>query len=189
MDVLLIILIYMAVSLLISLGAKKARDEQQRKAEGKPEKDSLPVQKHEHKMMNGENDMTQGFFDQFPALWDAFEKQLKGHIIEALAAKNSEGADSSKTKLSSIYWNIGCAYWCYSTGAGSHWKTQLEEVFFEHRYYDTIKQLDQYYGLDALVAQRMEGLNTLDVQEQYRLAVKPLLDEQKQKLMAAFSQS
>ena len=78
MDVLLIILIYMAVSLLISLGAKKARDEQQRKAEGKPEKDSLPVQKHEHKMMNGENDMTQGFFDQFPALWDAFEKQLKG---------------------------------------------------------------------------------------------------------------
>ena len=186
MDILLIIVIYMAVSLVISLGAKKARDEQQRKAEEKSKKDSLPVQKHEHKMMNGENDMTQGFFDQFPALWDAFEKQLKGHIVDALAARSSEGADSGKTKLSSVYWNIGCAYWCYSTGAGSHWKTQLEEVFFEHRYYDTIKQLDQYYDLDALVAQRMEGLNTVDVHEQYRLAVKPLFDEQKQKLMAAF---
>ena len=130
--------------------------------------------------------MTQGFFDHFPALWDGFEKQLKGHILEALAAKTSEGADSGKTKLSSVYWNTGCAFWCYSSGAGSRWKTQLEEVFFEHRYYDTIKQLDQYSGLDALVAQRMESLNTVAVQEQYRLAVKPLLDEQKQKLMAAF---
>ena len=188
MDVLLIIVIYMAVSLVISLGAKKARDEQQRKTEEKPKKDSLPVQEHEQKMMNGENDMTQGFFDQFPALWDAFEKQLKGHIVEALAARSSEGADSGKTKLSSVYWNIGCAYWCYSAGAGSHWKTQLEEVFFEHRYYDTIKQLDQFSDLDVLVAQRMENLNAVDVQEQYLLAVKPLLDEQKQKLMAAFAE-
>lgn len=132
--------------------------------------------------------MTQGFFDQFPTLWDGFEKQLKDHILAALAAKSSDGADTGKIKLSSVYWNIGCAYWCYSTGAGTHWKTQLEEVFFEHRYYDTIKQLDQYYGLDALVAQRMEGLNTVDAQEQYRLAVKPLFDEQKQKLMAAFAE-
>ena len=178
----------MAVSLVISLGAKKARDEQQRKAEEKPKKDSLPVQEHDQTMMNGENDMTQGFFDQFPALWDAFEKQLKGHIIEALAAKNTEGADSSKTKLSSVYWKIGCAYWCYSTGAGSHWKIQLEEVFFEHRYYNTIKQLDQFSDLDVLVAQRMEGLNAVDVQEQYLLAVKPLLNEQKQKLMAEFAE-
>lgn len=130
--------------------------------------------------------MTQGFFDRFPTLWDGFEKQLKDHIVEALAAKSSDGADTSKTKLSSVYWNIGCAYWCYSTGIGYHWKTQLEEIFFEHRYYDTIKQLDQYSGLDALVAQRMEGLNTTDTQEVYRLAVKPLLDEQKQTLTAAF---
>ena len=140
----------------------------------------------EQRKMRGANGMTQGFFDQFPALWDGFEKQLKDHIVEALAARSSEGADSDKTKLSSVYWNIGCAYWCYSTGAGSLWKTQLEEVFFEHRYYETIKQLDQYSGLDALVAQRMEGLKTVDVQEQYHLAVKPLFDEQKQKLMAAF---
>ena len=132
--------------------------------------------------------MTQGFFDQFPALWDGFEKQLKVHIVEALAAKSSEEAGSGKTKLSSVYWNIGCAYWCYSTGAGSHWKTHLDEVFFEHRYYNTIKQLDQFPNLDALAAQRMEGLNTVDVQEQYRLAVKPLLDEQKQKLMDAFAE-
>lgn len=132
--------------------------------------------------------MDKEFFGRFPALWDAFEKQLKGHIVEALAAKSSEGADSGKTKLSSVYWNIGCAYWCYRTGAGYHWKTQLEEVFFEHRYYNTIKRLDQYSNLDALVTQRMEGLNTVDVQELYRLAVKPFLDEQKQKLMAGFSE-
>ena len=141
----------------------------------------------EQRKMKGANGMTLGFFDQFPALWDAFEKQLKEHIIEALAAKASERTDSGKTKLSSVYWNIGCTYWCYRTGAGSRWKTQLEESFFEFRYYDTLNQLDQYYGLDTLVAQRMEGLNTVDVQEQYRLAVKPLLDERKQKLIAAFA--
>ena len=132
--------------------------------------------------------MDKEFYGRFPALWDGFEKQLKGHIVEALAAKSSEEAGSGKTKLSSVYWNIGCAYWCYSTGVGSHWKTQLEEVFFEHRYYDTIKQLDHFPGLDVLVAQRMEGLNTTDTQEVYRLAVKPLLDEQKQKLMLAFAE-
>ena len=182
MDVLVIILIYMAVSIVISLGAKKAQAVQQKSEK----KENMPIP--EQRKMNGANGMTQGFFDQFPALWDGFEKQLKGHIVEALAAKSSDGADTGKTKLSSVYWNIGCAYWCYSTGAGTHWKTQLEEVFFEHRYYDTIKQLDQYSGLDALVAQRMEGLNTVDAQEQYRLAVKPLLDEQKQKLIAAFAE-
>lgn len=183
MEILVAFLIYMVVSLVISLGAKKVRAEQKDKTE---EEEILPVP--EQKKMNGEGGMTRGFFDAFPALWDAFEKQLKDHIVEALVAKTSEGADSGKTKISSVYWNIGCAYWCYSTGAGFHWKTQLEEVFFEHRYYDTIKQLDQYYGLDVLVAQRIEGLNTVDVQEQYRLAVKPLLDEQKQKLMAAFAE-
>lgn len=182
MDVLVIILIYMAVSIVISLGAKKAQAVQQKSEK----KENMPIP--EQRKMNGANGMTQGFFDQFPALWDGFEKQLKGHIVEALAAKSSDGADTGKTKLSSVYWNIGCAYWCYSTGAGTHWKTQLEEVFFEHRYYDTIKQLDQYSGLDALVAQSMEGLNTVDAQEQYRLAVKPLLDEQKQKLIAAFAE-
>lgn len=182
MDVLIIILIYLAVSLVIRLGAEKAQTSQQKTQK----KETIPIP--EPKKMNGTNGMTDGFFDQFPALWDGFEKQLKGHVLEALAAKTSEEAGSGKTKLSSVYWNIGCAYWCYSTGAGSHWKTQLEEVFFEHRYYDTIRQLDQYYGLDALVAQGMEGLNTLDAQEQYRLAVKPLLDKQKQKLMAAFSE-
>lgn len=180
MDILIIILVYIICSTVISLGAEKAQAAQQKTEEKVP----TP----EQRTMEGENGMTQGFFDQFPALWEGFEKQLKDHIIEALAANASEGADSGKTKLSSVYWNIGCAYWCYSTGAGSHWKTLLEEVFFEHRYYDTIKQLDQYSGLDALVAQRMEGLNTVDVQEQYRLAVKPLFDEQKQKLMAAFAE-
>ena len=182
MDVLVIILIYMVCSLVISLGAKKAQTVQQKTEKKK----NMPVP--EQRKMDGEDSMTRGFFDEFPALWDGFEKQLKGHIVEALGAKASEGTDSGKTKLSSVYWNVGCAYWCYSTGAGSRWKTQLEEVFFEHRYYATIKQLDQYSGLDALVAQRMEGLNTEDVQEQYRLAVKPLLDEQNQKLMSAFAE-
>ncbi len=180
MDVLVMILIYVAVSLVISLGAKKAQAVQQKSEK----KENMPIP--EQRKMNGANGMTQGFFDQFPALWDGFEKQLKGHIVEALAAKSSDGADTGKTKLSSVYWNNGCAYWCYSTGAGSHWKTQLEEVFFEHRYYNTIKQLDQFSDLDALVAHRIESLNTVDLQEQYRLAVKPLLDERKQKLMAAF---
>lgn len=181
MDILIIILVYMVCSTVISLGVEKARAAQQKTEI----KEKLPVP--EQKKMEKEEGMTRGFFDEFPALWDGFEKQLKGHIVEALAAKSSEEADSGKTKLSSVYWNVGCAYWCYSTGAGSHWKTQLEEVFFEHRYYDTIKRLDQYSNLDVLVAQRMDRLNAVDVQEQYRLAVKPLLDEQKQKLMASFA--
>lgn len=184
MDGLIRSLLWLSFLFVINRGLDKAMAQQKREADKKQKKEILPIS--EPRKMQGEVGMTQGFFDQFPALWDGFEKQLKGHILEALAAKTSEGADSGKTKLSSVYWNTGCAFWCYSSGAGSRWKTQLEEVFFEHRYYDTIKQLDQYSGLDALVAQRMESLNTVDVQEQYRLAVKPLLDEQKQKLMAAF---
>ena len=164
----------MVCSTVISLGVEKARATQQKTEI----KEKLPVP--EQRKMDGEDSMTRNFFNQFPALWDGFEKQLKDHIVEALAANASEETDSGKTKLSSVYWNIGCAYWCYSTGSGTHWKTQLEEVFFEHQYYDTIKQLDQYPGLDALVAQRLESLNTVDAQEQYRLAVKPLFDEQKQ---------
>lgn len=132
--------------------------------------------------------MTSVFFDDFPTLWDAFEKRLEGPIEKALDAKISEGAGSGKTRLSSVYWNIGCAYWCYSTGMGFPWKTQLEEVFFEHRYYDTVKQLNQYSNLDVLVAQGMENLNTLDARQIYRLAVQPLLDERKKKLMAAFAE-
>ena len=182
MDILIIILVYMVCSTVISLGVEKARAAQQKTEI----KEKLPVP--EQKKMEKEEGMTRGFFDEFPALWDGFEKQLKGHIVEALAAKSSEEADSGKTKLSSVYWNVGCAYWCYNSGAGSHWKTQLEEVFFEHRYYDAIKRLDQYSNLDVLVAQRMDRLNAVDVQEQYRLAVKPLLDEQKQKLMASFAE-
>lgn len=140
-----------------------------------------------HNCIRKDNDcMTKVCFDDFPALWDAFEKQLEGPIVKALEAKISEGADSGKTKLSSVYWDIGVAYWCYSTGMGSRWKTQLEEVFFERRYYDTKEQLTRYSDLDVLVAQRMENLNTLDAQKLYRLAVTPLLVERKKKLMAEF---
>lgn len=130
--------------------------------------------------------MTSVFFDEFPTLWDAFEKQLEGPIVKALEAKISEGADSGKTKLSSVYCDIGVAYWCYSTGMGSRWKTQLEEVFFEHRYYDTVKQLNHYSNLDTLVAQGIQNLNTSDARQIYQMAVLPLLEERKQKLMAAF---
>lgn len=132
--------------------------------------------------------MTHKFFDKFPALWDAFEKQLKDRIIKSLAVKIAGGANSDITKLSSIYWNIGCAYWCYSTGAGFCWKAQLEEVFFEHRYYNTISQLNQYQNLDDLVTQCMEGLHTKNAQKLYHLAVRPHLDDRKQTLMAAFAE-
>lgn len=132
--------------------------------------------------------MTKEFFDEFPALWDAFEKRLEDPIVKTLEAKLSEEVDSRKANLSSVYWKIGFAFWCSSKGMGSSWNTQLEEVFFERRYYDTTRQLTQYSNLDVLVAQRMENPNTLDAQELYRLAVMPLLDERKQKLMAAFAE-
>ena len=72
----------------------------QQKAEEKQEKQNFSTS--ESRESQGEVDMTHGLFDQFHALWDGFEKQLKGHIVEALAEKNSEGDDSSKTKLSSV---------------------------------------------------------------------------------------
>ena len=130
--------------------------------------------------------MTKDFFDEFPALWDAFEKQLEGPIVKALEAKLSEEADPRKSKLSSVYWKIGFDFWCGSKGIGASWKAQLEEVFFDYQYYDTKKQLYEYSNLDTLVAQGMETLSTLDARQIYRLAVQPLLDEQKKKLMAAF---
>lgn len=139
-----------------------------------------------NRIRKGNDCMAKVCFDDFPALWDAFEKQLEGPIVKALEAKISEGADSDKTKLSFVYWDIGVAYWCYSSGLGSRWKSQLEEVFFERRYYDTKEQLTQYSELDVLVTQRMKNLNTLDAQKLYRLAVMPLLVERKRKLMAEF---
>lgn len=132
--------------------------------------------------------MTKAFFDDFPALWDAFEKQLAGNIVEALEEKLSGETDTGKIKLSSVYWETGFAFWCQSTGRGSPWKKQLDEVFFEPRYYQEKSHLTEYSNLDVLVAQRMENLNGLDARERYRLAVKPFLEERKKKLMAAFAE-
>ena len=95
MDVLIISLLWLSLLYVLNLGLKTARSQQQQKAEAKQENDIFSIP--ERKETQGEVGMTHGLFDRFPALWDGFEKQLKGHMIEALAAKTSEeGSDSRK---------------------------------------------------------------------------------------------
>lgn len=125
--------------------------------------------------------MEKVFFDEFPALWDTFVKQLEGPMVKALAVFPNR-------ELSSVYWNIGTAFWYYGNRRARRWTTQLKEVFFENRYYDTVDQLTDYSDLDDLVAQGLQNLNTSDARQIYQMAVLPLLEERKQKLMAAFGE-
>lgn len=123
--------------------------------------------------------MEKVFFDEFPALWDTFVKQLEGPMVKALAVFPNR-------ELSSVYWNTGTVFWYYGNRRARRWTTQLKEVFFENRYYDTVDQLTDYSDLDDLVAQGIQNLNTSDARQIYQMAVLPLLEERKQKLMAEF---
>ena len=129
--------------------------------------------------------MTQGFFDEFPDLWDAFESQLKDSMVKWIEEKQ---AGNSQSKLFSIYHNLGFPFWFYSTGAGAHWKKQLEEVFFETRYYRTIRQLYEFYDLDTLTAPYLDNINGKNAEDVYAEEVKPLLDIKKQELMDSFAE-
>lgn len=186
MEVLVVFLLYMVFSLVISLGAQKAGSEQGRREEKKQAGEILPVQ--EQREENSDTGMTRESFDEFPVLWDAFEKQLKDQITAALAENTSEEADSGRTKLASIYSNVGFNYWWSGTGGGFRWKTQLDEVFFENRYYKTIKKMDEYYNLDMLAAERMDTVKSRNAEEIYTTAIKPFLDSRKQELMDAFAE-
>ena len=123
--------------------------------------------------------MEKVFFDEYPALWDTFVKQLEGPMVKALAVFPNR-------ELSSVYWNTGTVFWYYGNRRARRWTTQLKEVFFENRYYDTVDQLTDYSDLDDLVAQGIQNLNTSDARQIYQMAVLPLLEERKQKLMAEF---
>lgn len=184
MDLLIIILLYITLSTIISLGAEKAKTEQRRKAEETNKKEILPIV--EPRKMKGEVGMRRGFFDEFPALWDTFEIQLKDKIAIWLTGKIEAPEDPNAKKLSAVYENFGFNYWrCYE---GACWVKQLEEVFFETRYFDTIWSLYRYAQLDDQVVSKMEELGLNDANEIYSIIVRPLLEERKQKLMEVFSQ-
>lgn len=130
--------------------------------------------------------MTQKFFAEFPALWDAFEIQLKDKILTWIKGKIEEPGDPNTKKLSVVYENFGFNFWrCYE---GASWVEQLEKVFFETRYFDTIWSLYRYAKLDDQVVSKMEELGLNNANEIYSIIVKPLLDKRKQELMEAFSQ-
>lgn len=130
--------------------------------------------------------MTHKFFDEFPALWDAFEIQLKDKILMWITGKIEEPGDPNTKKLSVVYENFGFNFWrCYESAS---WVKQLEEVFFETRYFDTIWSLYRYAKLDDQVVSIVEELGLIDANEIYGIIVKPLLDKRKQELMEAFSQ-
>lgn len=129
--------------------------------------------------------MKRGFFDEFPALWDAFARQLKNEIVKWIEEKPEY---REKNKLYIIYHNVGFSFWFYGTGAGSCWKDQLEEVFFEYRYHKTIGKLYEYYELDMLAAAKLANAEGRDPGALFDGVVKPVLDLRKQELMAAFGE-
>lgn len=130
--------------------------------------------------------MTQALFTEFLTLWDAFEIQLRDKILIWLTGKLNTSKDTNAKKLSAVYENFGFDYWRCREGAS--WVNQLEEVFFETRYFDTIWSLYRYAKLDDQVVSKMEELGLNDANEIYGIIVKPLLDKRKQELMDAFAQ-
>lgn len=130
--------------------------------------------------------MTQKLFADFPSLWDAFEIQLKDKIIMWLTGKIEAPEDPNAQKLRAVYENFGFKYWrCYE---GESWVNQLEEVFFEKCYFDTIWSLYRYAKLDDHVVSKMEEMRLNDANEIYGIIVRPLLEKRKQELMDAFVQ-
>lgn len=131
--------------------------------------------------------MKHAIFDKFPALWELFELRLKEKVLPWIAEKLSETDTSGSKKLSAVYDNVGFQFWRCDARGGALWVHQLEEVFFHFRYYSIIKLLYYYDDLDVLAAQSMENLNTKNVEEIYRQAVKPHLDARKQEMLEAFA--
>lgn len=171
---------------MVSLGAEKARTEQGRKEEKKQAREILPVQGQ--RKMNREAGMTRGFFDEFPALWDAFEDMLKKEILRWIDERTVDCAKSKNTNISTICRNVAFSYWWIREGAGYQWKTQLDEVFFESRYYDTKRQLCNYDNLATMPAPHLSNEKGKNARDFYADEIKPFLDARKQELMDAFAE-
>lgn len=139
--------------------------------------------------------MTPEFFEDFPPLWEQFESGLRKEYMELIMAGALNTLDPTAHVLSNTYEKLGWDFW-YFRGPGAPWKTQLEEVFFENKYYALLSKLDRYKELDALAADSLKGkesslrtifwgkrdrANTL-----YAQALKPCLDKRKQELLEGF---
>lgn len=127
--------------------------------------------------------MERAFFYEFPAVWDAFEKQLRKKILEWLAVMLASEDGKKVGKLSGVYEDLGFTYW--RLGAGAGWVKRLEEVFFDISYFDTIRSIYHYPELDKAMG-KAEKLGLRDPDEIYRAVVKPLLDAHKQELVLTF---
>lgn len=143
--------------------------------------------------------MTPEFFEEFSPLWNQFERSLKEKYMELILAGALEKAGSTANVLSNVYEKLGWDFWRFR-GAGAPWTTRLEEVFFENRYYKLNKNLYYYDGLDALVADNLQGKAGALVQKAhfwgkqdraealYAQALKPCLDARKQELQGGFQE-
>ena len=144
--------------------------------------------------------MTPEFFEEFPPLWDQFERVLKESYIKRILDGALEKADPRAHDLSNVYAELGWVFWC-SRGIGEPWKTRFEEAFFEKQYYGLERKLYYYDGLDALVTNNLQGKNGCSeallkqahfwekrkrAQTLYDQALKPCLDARKQELLDGF---
>lgn len=141
--------------------------------------------------------MKPDFFEAFPPLWNQFERSLKEMYMEQILAGALEKADPTAHVLSNVYEKLGWAFWRFR-GIGAPWTTQLEEVFFENHYYELKRNLYYYDGLDALVADNLQGKAGALVQKAhfwgkrgraaalYTQALKPCLDARKGERIEAF---
>lgn len=144
--------------------------------------------------------MTPEFFEGFLPLWGRFERGLREKYMELIMAGALDTLDPTARVLSNVYEKLGWDFWHFR-GAGAPWKTQLEEVFSENKYYELLSKLDQYNGLDALVADSLKGKDdSLKAASAHALfwgkrdrtnmlytqALKPCLDKRKQELLEGF---
>lgn len=148
--------------------------------------------------------MTAEFLRQCIPLWDGFECQLKQRYIQWLASGYLAKNNDLYLGVQTLYEHLAFEYWStYRQEPGSAWMRQIEEYYFESKYY-SFKRLFSYFdhldlqlkdNLKAMPERIREILQTphsylwkRGAEECYQLTLKPLLAQRKQEILNQLQQ-
>ena len=137
--------------------------------------------------------MRKEIFDEFPALWDEFESNIKQVYIEVITTTPLTCLTPTNRFISSVYWNWGFSHW-------NVWRYRLEEFYFESVYWKFWNLLERYDELNELVYNSVKSIPALSeemknpemyaikdekevVEAFYNATLKPHMDARKQEII------
>ena len=143
--------------------------------------------------MKGSTIMRKEIFDEFPALWDEFESNIKRVYIEVITTTPLTCLTPTNRFISSVYWNCGFSHW-------NVWRYRLEEFYFESVYWKFWNLLERYDELNELVYNSVKSIPALSeemknpemyaikdekevVEAFYNATLKPHMDTRKQEII------